>query len=72
MPYLSHAKIMLHHHKLFILILLASKGGTTEWVIRAGELGNSRGEVQNAAASMTDLYGELTRRRLVRWLPISA
>lgn len=63
---------MLHHNKLLILIVLASKGGTTEWAPQAAELENSRGEVQNAAASMTDLYGELTRRRLVRWLPISA
>ncbi|KAL8377934.1 hypothetical protein RB595_008562 [Gaeumannomyces hyphopodioides] len=70
--YFYHAKIMLHHHKLLILIVPASKGGTTEWAPRAAEFEKSRGEVQHAAASMTDLCGELTRRRLARWLPVSA
>lgn len=63
---------MLHHHKLLILIMLASKGGTTGWALQAADFEKGRGEIQNAAVSMTDLYGELTRRRLVRWLPISA
>ncbi|KXJ87877.1 hypothetical protein Micbo1qcDRAFT_151449 [Microdochium bolleyi] len=69
--YYYTAKIALHHYRV-IYHVARGQDSESAAVSQAGKLEQSRGELMDAAAHMTLLFGELSRRRLVRWLPISA
>ncbi|KAF5611186.1 cutinase transcription factor 1 beta [Fusarium subglutinans] len=67
------ASIALCHSKILRQALTSdSVGGDTVRPGRSLKLQQSSFEVQDAAQKITACYKELTRRRLARWLPISA
>ncbi|KAJ1336185.1 DNA binding [Microdochium nivale] len=67
--YYYAAKIAVHHH---LLLCFHGHESTTSKTLQISRLEESRDEVKDAVTNMTLLFGELTRRRLVRWLPSSA
>ncbi|KAF5254178.1 hypothetical protein FANTH_1060 [Fusarium anthophilum] len=71
--YYHTASIALCHSKILRQALTTDfVGGDTVRPGRSLKLQQSSFEVQDAAQKITACYKELTRRRLVRWLPISA
>ncbi|KAF5665120.1 cutinase transcription factor 1 beta [Fusarium circinatum] len=71
--YYHTASIALCHSKILRQALTTdSTGGDTARPVRSLKLQQSSFEVQDAAQKITACYKELTRRRLARWLPISA
>ncbi|WYZ40890.1 hypothetical protein EsH8_IV_001231 [Colletotrichum jinshuiense] len=69
--YYHHAKIAFCHYKI-LYYLHQDSDGSAEGAWKTTKLKKSRSELQDAATNMAQLLEELTRRRLVRWLPISA
>ncbi|KZL86024.1 cutinase transcription factor 1 beta [Colletotrichum incanum] len=69
--YYYHAKIAFYHYRI-LYYLHQDSDGSAQRDRQTAELKKSCNELQDAAAKMTQLLEELTRRRLVRWLPISA
>ncbi|KAF5621927.1 cutinase transcription factor 1 beta [Fusarium sp. NRRL 52700] len=71
--YYHTASIALCHYKILQQSITSdSVGGDTARAGRSLKLQQSSFEVQDAAQKITECYKELTRRRLARWLPISA
>ncbi|KAJ9420993.1 hypothetical protein FOXG_02960 [Fusarium oxysporum f. sp. lycopersici 4287] len=71
--YYHTASIALCHYKILRQSLTSdSAGEDTARPGRSLKLQQSSFEVQDAAQKITKCYEELTRRRLARWLPISA
>ncbi|KAH7016409.1 uncharacterized protein B0I36DRAFT_436093 [Microdochium trichocladiopsis] len=68
--YYYTAKIAIHH---YLLLYRVANGHELEIadLPQVDKLAKSRDELMDAAAHMTLLFGELSRRRLVRWLPVS-
>ncbi|KAG5761624.1 hypothetical protein H9Q72_010280 [Fusarium xylarioides] len=71
--YYHTASIALCHSKILRQYLTSeSSSGDTARPGRSLKLQQSSLEVQDAALKITKCYQELTRRRLARWLPVSA
>ncbi|KAI7762207.1 hypothetical protein LZL87_006602 [Fusarium oxysporum] len=71
--YYHTASIALCHYKILRQSLTSeSNGADAARPGRSLKLQQSSFEVQDAAQKITKCYEELTRRRLARWLPISA
>ncbi|VTT79069.1 unnamed protein product, partial [Fusarium fujikuroi] len=65
--YYYHSKIALQHCKLSHYLRSA-----TDQIGEPTELLTIRDNLQDAVSSMSQLFSNLNRLRLVRWLPVSA